>query len=81
MVTTVRGAEGMELEPGVHYALGDTPEALAEAVVALLDSPGEAEAMARRAFERAQEEYDLPRVARRMNDLCREAARTRAAAR
>jgi len=41
VVSTTLGAEGLEARDGEHLLLGDTPEAFAAAVSALLASPGE----------------------------------------
>jgi polysaccharide biosynthesis protein PslH len=52
VVSTSVGAYGYGLRNGVDAALADTPEAFAEACIRLVRQPGEAAAMAVRAWER-----------------------------
>jgi glycosyltransferase involved in cell wall biosynthesis len=78
VVTTTIGAEGLGLADGVHAAFADTPEALGDAVAALLEQPERARALADAGYERVRAEYSLAAVARRTVALCTEVAEARA---
>lgn len=58
VVSTSVGAEGLELEPGRHILIADSPSDFAAAVVSLLDSPSRRIALARAAREQVLERYD-----------------------
>ncbi len=73
VASTPIGAEGLGLEPGVHAAFGDTPEALGDVVASLLLDTARAEAMAAAARRLAEERYSLAAVAERQRVLCEQA--------
>lgn len=58
VVSTSLGAEGLDVAHGKHLLLGDTPEALASHVVALVDRPDQAQRIALAGRELAQAKYD-----------------------
>jgi glycosyltransferase involved in cell wall biosynthesis len=64
IVSTTQGAEGNEAIPGEHYLLADTPEAFAEAVVRLMNEPGERERLARAAHEFVTRRYSITETSR-----------------
>jgi glycosyltransferase involved in cell wall biosynthesis len=72
IVSTPLGAEGLGLEPGRDFVEAESPEALADAVAALLAdrARGDAVAAAGQRFARAQ--FSLEEVARRGNGMIEE---------
>jgi glycosyltransferase involved in cell wall biosynthesis len=60
VVSTTVGYLGIELVPGRHLRVADTPAEFASAVVDLLDRPGEAAGMADEAYRFVRQYYDLP---------------------
>lgn len=74
VASTPIGAEGLGLEDGVHAAFGGTPEALADAVCALLEDPARAQALADAGHARVRAAYALESVAARTVELCAAAA-------
>lgn len=57
VVTTSVGAEGLLAEPGRHLLVADRPEAMKERVLELLNEPGKAEALSKRARALIEERY------------------------
>lgn len=57
VVTTSLGVEGLDLEPGVHVAVADSPALFAATVARLLQHPDERLAMARAAFTQLRQRY------------------------
>ena len=68
IVSTTLGAEGIPVENGKHLLLADDPDRFTEAVLRLLSSNEERQALARSA-ERLAETYDWRRVVPRFNVL------------
>lgn len=62
IVSTSLGAEGIELQAGVQALLADTPAALAEAVVAVLQQPGLGEQLRRNGRCWVEERYNWRRA-------------------
>lgn len=58
VVSTTIGYEGIDLVPGEHLLVGDTPEAFADAVVRLLCDPAFGERLAAAGRKRLLERYD-----------------------
>jgi glycosyltransferase involved in cell wall biosynthesis len=58
VVSTSRGAGGINLTPGKEASLTDQPVAFAEAVVSLLDSPERRKSMGSLAIELVRQNYD-----------------------
>jgi glycosyltransferase involved in cell wall biosynthesis len=75
---TPMSAEGLELVPGRHGNLADTPAALADAIAALLGQPERARAQADAAYEHARARWSLEAIAVRTQALCEEAVHRRA---
>lgn len=71
VVSTAIGIEGLGASADQHYLLGDSAEAMAEAVVALLSQPAQREALSRRARGFVEAHFGHRRVARVFEDICR----------
>ncbi len=77
VVSTRLGAEGLAARDGEICALADDAQEFAARVLALLDDPGRASAMAERAREYVVNERDLPSMTRRMVDSYRHTVQSR----
>lgn len=73
VVSTTVGAEGIDVENGVHLLLADTPEGLAEACVRVLSDPELAGALAHRARRRYEERYTPDAISRAVDRTVRRA--------
>jgi glycosyltransferase involved in cell wall biosynthesis len=71
-VSTYIGAEGIADQDGELCALADAPDAFAQKIVHLLDHPDQAAAMAARARERVERDWDMAVRTRRLVDSYRE---------
>jgi polysaccharide biosynthesis protein PslH len=58
VVTTSKGAEGLEAQPGEHLLIADTPEAFAEAVTRILKEPELRQRLADQAYQLVAKKYD-----------------------
>ena len=74
MVSTTVGAEGLELEAGVHYAAADDPESFAAAVAGILRQPETGRALAAAGRQRVLERYDWSGIAEIQAGVWRRAA-------
>lgn len=81
VVSTRKGAEGLDVVDGVHLLLADEPEPFARCVLRLLENPAAARAMATRARALVAERYTWPRLGRVLEDLVVEAVATARATR
>jgi glycosyltransferase involved in cell wall biosynthesis len=70
VVSTRVGVEGLPVVDGVHALLADTPEAFADAVIALLQDPARRVGLARTARAWVEAEFSWERAARQFLDLC-----------
>jgi sugar transferase (PEP-CTERM/EpsH1 system associated) len=75
VVSTTVGAEGLEVEDGVHLRVADAPEAFAQRTVELMTSPDLRERMGEKARQRVEERYGWDALARRQDAAWRQAAR------
>ncbi len=66
VVATGLAAEGLELEPGVHYLRADDPEAFAQAVLSLLGDPQRARALGRAGRALVEARYDWGDLGQRL---------------
>jgi glycosyltransferase involved in cell wall biosynthesis len=66
VVATTIGAEGLDLVPGRHIKIGDTPEAFADAVIQVLTDRGLRRTMAAAGRAVVAERYTWDRVGRRL---------------
>jgi GT2 family glycosyltransferase/glycosyltransferase involved in cell wall biosynthesis len=72
VVSTILGAEGMEVQNGKHLLLASTPEEFAAHTLRLLEDNAAAAAMAREARQLVEEVYDWPAAARKLEAIYRE---------
>jgi glycosyltransferase involved in cell wall biosynthesis len=70
IVTTTVGAEGLPVRDGEHLLIADTPDQFASAVTRLLDYPGFARELGRRAASLVRSEFGWSRVAARFTETC-----------
>jgi glycosyltransferase involved in cell wall biosynthesis len=77
VVSTTIGAEGLPVEPGRHLLIGDSPEAMADAAVRLLQDRVAAIAMARAAAALVHERFGWESVARDFAAICEAVRRPR----
>ena len=75
VVSTTVGAEGLSFVDDTEILLRDTPDAFADACVALLDDPARAAALGEAAFVKARSLYERGSVVERIERAFREAAR------
>lgn len=68
VVSTVVGAEGLELRDGVEIALHDGAPAFADACIELLGDPSRREALGRAAREAVARRYDRRRIVAQVKD-------------
>jgi glycosyltransferase involved in cell wall biosynthesis len=69
-VSTTIGAEGLPLRDGVHLRIGDTPEAMANAILDLVRDPAAAAAMGQGAARHVRGTFGWSGVARQFIDAC-----------
>ncbi len=67
VVSTSKGAEGLDLQDGEHLLIADTPREFAEAVTRLLSDAALREALGRRGQERVRRLYDWERIGAQLN--------------
>lgn len=77
VVSTTKGAEGLEVTPGEHIAIADGPQAFAAQVVQLLRDPGQRERLSRNARVLVETKYDWKEVGRLFVDLVERCVRER----
>jgi polysaccharide biosynthesis protein PslH len=64
VVATSIGAEGLDVVPGVHCLIADTPADFSQSVVQLLENPERAAELGRNGRELVLRQYDWSRVAK-----------------
>jgi glycosyltransferase involved in cell wall biosynthesis len=62
VVSTSKGAEGLDAQPDVHLLIEDTPEKFAEKVLCLLRDPNLSDYIKKNAYQLVREKYDLAAV-------------------
>jgi glycosyltransferase involved in cell wall biosynthesis len=80
VVSTRIGAEGLALKPGQDYTLADTPEEIADALVACLRQPKWARAQAEHGRQTVASRYDWSMLAERLERVWERAAQARGGA-
>jgi len=75
VVTTSKGAEGLDVQRDEHLLIADTPEAFAEAVIRLLKKPGLRKQLTGNAYQLVREKYDWAVVMPRFLNLIERVAR------
>lgn len=73
VVSTSIGVEGLPLEPGTHYLRGDTPQEMAEAIVALLSDRERRHGLAMRARQLVDDRFRFIHVSRIFEQICQDA--------
>jgi glycosyltransferase involved in cell wall biosynthesis len=68
LVSTRKGAEGLDVQPGRHFLLADAPDDFAESVLRLLRDDGLATAVRRDARSHVCSRYDWPLVTKSLTD-------------
>jgi polysaccharide biosynthesis protein PslH len=58
VVSTSKGAEGLDVEPGHHLLIADTPAEFAAAIISLLRDPAKAHSLAVNAYQLVATRYD-----------------------
>jgi len=75
VVSTSKGAEGLDVEHDEHLLMADTPEAFAEAVIRVLSEPELRARLANTAYQLVRERYDWGVVTPRFLDLVERVAK------
>ena len=76
VVSSRVGAEGLELAAGQHYTEADTPEAMTEALVAVLQEPDKSQSQAERGRAVVAGRYDWSMLAERLEQTWHRAVQT-----
>ncbi len=71
VVSTTLGAEGLAGTHGTHYLLADSPTAFADAAIYLLENSDAAQAMAARARQLVETNYDWASIGLRVEAIYR----------
>ena len=71
VVSTSIGIEGLPVEDGVHYRNGDSADALADSVIALLEDRDERYRLSRAARQLVEERFGFRRAAAVFEEICR----------
>ncbi|QDU36071.1 Glycosyl transferases group 1 [Maioricimonas rarisocia] len=74
VVSTTLGAEGLDVKPGRHMILADTPAEFARATVSVLEDPETAERLATAGYERVTNRFSAQSVARQFESICLDTA-------
>ena len=74
VVATQIGAEGLDVIPGVHCLIADTPADFAQCVVQLLRNPEQAAELGRKGRELVVQQYDWSRLAKTLEQAWMETA-------
>jgi glycosyltransferase involved in cell wall biosynthesis len=69
VVTTTKGAEGLEIQSDEHLLIADTPDIFAGNIIRLLKDPGLRSRLAKNAFQLVRDKYDCAVVMPRFLDL------------
>lgn len=78
VVTTLIGAEGLDVVSGEHCLIADTPAEFAECVAHLLRHPERADALGRNGRELVVRQYDWSRLAQNLEHAWQETAQAQA---
>jgi glycosyltransferase involved in cell wall biosynthesis len=77
VVSTAKGAEGLDVVDGEHLLLADTPEAFAHSVLSLLRDPARRGELAAAARRRVEERYDWEQIGQQFVSLVESTVRTK----
>jgi glycosyltransferase involved in cell wall biosynthesis len=81
LVATSLGIEGLNIVPGRHFLLADTPAEFAAAVLQLIEDPALNSRIAHNARTHLEEQFSWTRVAKQFEDICAAEQRDLTAAR
>jgi len=70
VVSTTIGAEGLPVRPGVDVIIADEPQAFADGIADLLDSPKRADSIGQAAAAAVRSDFGWDAVAARFADIC-----------
>jgi glycosyltransferase involved in cell wall biosynthesis len=73
VVSTTKGAEGLQVRHGAELLIADTPEAFARSILDLLEQPARALAIATQARRCIAEHYTWQRIGLRLEEILQEA--------
>jgi glycosyltransferase involved in cell wall biosynthesis len=73
IVSTTLGCEGINVRPGEHLLIGDTPHAFAAAVTKLFDDPSLAQTLGLAGRALIESEYSWEIAGKRLDQLYRQA--------
>jgi sugar transferase (PEP-CTERM/EpsH1 system associated) len=76
VVSTKKGAEGLDATPGLHLLVADEPAAFADAVVQLLQSPIQRRQLADQAHQLVRSRYEWNAIGARFQGVVQEARRS-----
>lgn len=76
VVSTLKGAEGLDVQHGENLLIADTPEEFADAVLRLLGDPVLGQTLAEKGHQLVRERYDWPAVMPQFLSLVERVART-----
>jgi glycosyltransferase involved in cell wall biosynthesis len=63
VVSTAIGAEGLDVEPGIHCVIADSPGDIANSIRELLQHPQQRDALSRAGRKLVEQRYDWGRLA------------------
>ena len=69
VVSTTKGAEGLEIEAGIDFLAADDPAAFAESIKMLFNEPGLYQNISSHARKTVEEKYDWSEAARKMSAI------------
>jgi glycosyltransferase involved in cell wall biosynthesis len=75
VVATSKGAEGLDVEDGVHVLIADTPESFADAVLRVFREPGLRQSLVDNGLQLVSDKYSWTNVMPRFLNLLDWAAR------
>lgn len=80
VISTRKGAEGLNIHPGTDILIADEPDALAEMVCTLLNDPALRARLAKAGRELVEREYDWSIIGQQLVDLAEQVVKEKAAA-
>lgn len=78
VVSTSIGVEGLGLDAGIHYLVGDTPVDFATGIIRLLDDNAARDRIARSARNHLEKEFSWHKVGRSFEEICLETLQRKA---
>lgn len=75
VISTSKGAEGLDIRDGEHLLIADTPAAFARAALSVLADPGLRERLAQAGYQAVRDQYDWHMIATQLEALLEMVAR------